>query len=147
MYRPDAECSRSFAVHYGDGHVLASWSSRSLVSIIDRMTDLDGVETKDELLQWRLTYRKWKDAVRNNTSLSTLRRLTTMLTGGTSHKLKAVLAEDLIKEIEHLTKTHGPLQSTSSVASSSGIIEAPPLKIPKKAEVPSPSTPKSSVCM
>ena len=99
MYRPDAECGRSFAVHYGDGHVLASWGSRSFMSIIDRMTDLDGVETKDDLLQWRHTRRHWQDVLRNKTSLSILLRLTTMLTGGTSCKLKAVLAEGVINEI------------------------------------------------
>ena len=166
LHGPDAKCVRSCATRYhADGrvsclHVLTrcqmrtvvyctsrlfgrlSFGSRSPKSICHRMKALGDVENKDEVLQWVETCRKWKDALRNNTSQDNLVRISKILTGDAKKKNKAVLAEDVITAIGNLKRTPSALPSESSAVSSSDILHAPPAKMPKKSAAPSPATPQ-----
>ena len=105
------------------------------------MNNLDGVKTKDDLLLWSQARRKWRDDLRRKTPRCTSLRLTTMPTGGTMCKPKAELAEDIIRGIERLEKTPGA-SSSDAKASPSNVTDAPPAKMPKTVEAPSPATPK-----
>ena len=89
------------------------------------MSAVDGVETVDELLQWTTTHRQWKDALRKKTSQGNLFRLARLVGSSTKEKLKAALAEGIIRAIEHLQRGHEPSA-----------------KMRKTVEVPNPATPE-----
>ena len=121
----------------------------SLYAIIaDNMEGLDGVVTKDEVLRWSQTCRKWKYLLQNNMSREQLLNLCTILTGTKKIKTKASLATEAISAIEQLRKTTSAFLVQSAAASSSHPTDDPPAKVAKLVEkavgVPSLTTPQPS---
>ena len=60
------------------------------------MTDIDGVETKEDVLEWVGTNRQWKDSVRNKISRENLFKLCRILTGRQMMKTKALLVTEVV---------------------------------------------------